>query len=524
MPFEMRCNMCGVALRLDESQFGSIFNCPSCGQVIFVQALPQSPTVTDFQHPTENPLALSAPQQPPASDLPDFLRPADEPRVQPPKLDELIPQPLPSFAPPPAPALDLGSSLSEMFAGEEQSSSISLGQNPPALEPQPTVRMPWEQPASAAPASPTPPQRPVQAVPPCAPVIPPQAPPPAAPELPWLAQQAATTSAFDATTPFGPSQIEAPTSPFVAQAESPFNPFALQSVAAPQPTPAQPVPQAPQFVPAPIPPAKSDVPEFFLPTVTDEPSRSVAPAASATSYTTLHALPASVKQKSRIPLLVGVYVSGVILGLILGKFIFGKPTPTGLELIRDDGANREKTQWIAQTSAVPRDQLKKIGETIQLGHLAVTAMGVEKKKVSLERTDPFTSAKEKTTSPEECLILRVRLKNTSRDVEFAPLDETFLRSHLPKKRPTYSFIETEGGKPIRMYELAEFSEWNIVGQPFDTIKPGGELEAIIPAESGSPAKAKGSMVWRIQVRAGGPKDKSYSTVVAFEFTPEQIRG
>lgn len=221
--------------------------------------------------------------------------------------------------------------------------------------------------------------------------------------------------------------------------------------------------------------------------------------------------------------MVAVYVSGMIFGLILGKFIFGKAAPSGLELIRDDGANKHKTEWIIPTAPVPNAQRKRIGETINLGHLAVTALGVERTKISLERLDP-SGEKEIMTSPEECLVLRIRLKNTSTDVEFAPLDETFLRTHDPNRRPTYSFIELADGKQIKMYELLHFSEWNIAGQSFETIEPGEEMEAIIAAASGSPASAKGKMLWRIHLRAGGPNDNDYSTVVGFEFTADQIRG
>mgnify|MGYP001492297877 FL=1 len=40
MSFEIQCNQCAASLRLDESQAGSITNCPSCGQVIFVKYPP----------------------------------------------------------------------------------------------------------------------------------------------------------------------------------------------------------------------------------------------------------------------------------------------------------------------------------------------------------------------------------------------------------------------------------------------------------------------------------------------------
>jgi hypothetical protein len=100
----------------------------------------------------------------------------------------------------------------------------------------------------------------------------------------------------------------------------------------------------------------------------------------------------------------------------------------------------------------------------------------------------------------------------------------FVRPHIQRERPTYSFIEVAGGDPIEMFDLHKFSEFDLEGQPFVAIKPGEEIEANIAAAEDSPAKATGDMLWRVQVRAGVAEKKAYTTVVGFEFTPDQIRG
>jgi len=52
MAFEMKCNMCGLGIQLDESRAGSMINCPSCGQVIFVQqAAPNDIAPVEFDDP-----------------------------------------------------------------------------------------------------------------------------------------------------------------------------------------------------------------------------------------------------------------------------------------------------------------------------------------------------------------------------------------------------------------------------------------------------------------------------------------
>src|SRR5262249_15834455 len=162
----------------------------------------------------------------------------------------------------------------------------------------------------------------------------------------------------------------------------------------------------------------------------------------------------------------------------------------------DYGVHQGDTKWVSPATAIPPAQYKQIGETVYLGQLAVTALGIERRKISLVRSDPLTGVQEQTMTADECLVLHVRLRNTSNDIEFAPVDEMFLGPHDPKQWPNYSFIECDDGSQIPMFPLAEYSEYNIDGQSFQPLKPGQEMDAIIAACEGSPARVKGRMLWR----------------------------
>jgi DNA-directed RNA polymerase subunit RPC12/RpoP len=540
MPAEMKCNMCGVTLRVQADQVGSIINCPSCGQVIFVQ-LPSEPRAASDTAP-ESQETLAVHSGPPESEVPDFLKSAETPAPAAAPA-ELAPQSLAET--------DTVSSLAEMFGGEEPGSAapardslaphvvpqpdpgidlsfltpkldtpISLDSAPPAptvpASPAGTGAMPWESPTPAATPEPSSPSI-FEAAEKTAAIgtspavtIPPDR--LGAAEFPWLpggaSEPAEVTSPapspFDFTAPVAPSQQPA------TSAASPAPPIS--------------------FVPPVTPSLPPGQPEFFLPGTSDEP---VTPAATAISGAaarfTGSAAAAPAKPQSRLGILVATYVSGVIFGLIIGKFVFGKPAAaasgsSGLEAVRDDGMYKDKTKWVDPKASVPSSQLKRMGETVQIAGLSITARSVQRAKVT--KVHSFGGSKE--TSAGECLVLHLLLKNTSKDVEFAPLDPMFVRPHNPRERPTYTYIEVRDGEPIGMFDLHKFSEFDLEGQPFDAIRPGEELEAIIAAAEDSPSKAKGKMCWRVQVRAGVPDQKpeknAYTTVVGFEFTPEQIRG
>jgi hypothetical protein len=226
--------------------------------------------------------------------------------------------------------------------------------------------------------------------------------------------------------------------------------------------------------------------------------------------------------------LAAMYICGMIVGYLLARFTgVSGPARTGLERIPDDyGIQKGGRAWKgpAANSPVPPKQKAALGESLRVGNLEVTAMGVERRKVNKLRLDLVSGQRQKMPSEGECLVLRVRFKNVSSDIAFSPLDALFVRRS--QDYPTYTFLEVGDGHTIDMFDLAPFSEFDIEGQPFDETVPGQELEAVIAAEEGSPARAKGTMLWRLQVRTGGSVAgvaRTFSTVVGFTFTADQIR-
>ena len=264
---------------------------------------------------------------------------------------------------------------------------------------------------------------------------------------------------------------------------------------------------------------------FLQAGATGDQTAAVSPVTSPASFPGSAEAAAPPKPSGKFGVYAVVYICGAILGFFLGYLYFGRQVAaarTGLERIPDDGVNKGKTKWVNPQTAVPPGQLKSIGETVQLQSLAVTAMAVQRRKVS--KFHPATLSSE--ASEGECLVLRVILRNTSVGAEFVPLDEMFVRPSDPKRRPNYTFIELKDGSPISMYPLPPFDERNLAGESFGVLKPGESVETFVAACEESLQKANGPMVWRLQVRdVAGARErvKSHSTVVGFKFTADQIR-
>jgi hypothetical protein len=544
MPFEFACNQCGTTLRVGESQIGSILNCPACGQVIFVQspaaesaapigvARPDAaaPSPADAAAPNDAAAAAEAQSIPLAaespSDVGDFLKSLAG--SVPPEL-ETREGPTELMA-----ADNRGSPFHDLFAGEPQAmGTIALPESPEfLLSPGADDTIQQEPPAAPFPfAELTGESAEPESASPDAPNAEPDSPrADDTLDLPWLAP----------ATPFAESPVatQASIQPPVPAATNPLdflsadNLNAMGIAVAPEgdssglvnSAPVVPVASVP--VPAPVAvaanePTSAELPDFLAASAPPAPGPAVTSHDLSNSTTTAVRRPAA-KSGSRFGVAIFAYVSGVLMGLILGKVLFGRSqaasAPTGLEMIRDDGAQKGKTKWPNPKSEVPRGQISRIGETVEVGALAVTAKAVERSKVT--KVHSFSQTKEQ--SRDKCLVLRLVLKNISKDIQFAPLDPIFLRPHDPRNRPNYSYIQLKDANPIPMFELDKFSEFDLDGQPFDALEPGEEIEAIVAAAEGSPAQAKGNMLWRVQVRAGVREGHSYSTVVGFEFAANEI--
>ncbi len=530
MPFAMSCNQCGASIPLVEDQVGMIINCPSCGQVIFVQAPSEPAGGLAAAPPSEPAIPLASAPEPAIPDFFQSPQPPSQPSAAPAQAFDF------NFAEPVSASADeidiFGTPRGEstpiapaegtpelLFAplGDDSiqeppvASSLSAPASPPSADSaESSSGFPWEAAPPLAPADATPTAASDAAS------------GPVGPDFLWTSATSGAPAAIQTNQLPTASPTSPPASAFVAPVAAPSTPASVPPPSAPQqfftppvappaeaPAPPVALPSAPALV-------VSAVPEFFL---------SSAPAAGTESFTarsTSSASPKPAKGGSRIAIGIGAYISGVLMGLIVGKVISagGSPAssgPTGLEMICDDGQHKHK--WPSPKSAVPSSQIKRIGETMKFGALEVTAKAIERSKV----IKVHAGTKNKEPSDADCLVLRLSIRNTSKDREFAPLDPVFVRPLGKNDHPGYSFIEVKDGEPIQMFELSIFSEFDLEGQPFDEIKPGEEIEAIVAAADGSADEARGKMLWRVRLRAGEYKGRSYSTVVGFEFSADQIQ-
>jgi DNA-directed RNA polymerase subunit RPC12/RpoP len=507
MAFQIRCSQCGNSLLLDESQVASVICCPSCGQAVVVEPPVEPPreSVDDLiAQATGSTLVLSDAEieSPPSLGESPVAAPSEAAAEQSGGLSFAEP---PGGASPPVPEAAPAASSAEPMpwdappqAGEELSAGISVF---------------GETAATAVAAEPEP-----------APAATPSAESEPTPD--WLPAPDAAGPAVSAGLELDFTSAALSTAPAAIQSgvEPPHSKATPASASVGDNAPTE------SFFPGSAAVKEEDATAIFLESPGEEQfaATTTTPAVTAPAAATRAARAAAPKSPFQIGVLVTVYICGMIAGYVVARFVgAGRPRSSGpsLEYIRDDGDRQKKARWVSPNAEVPRDQLKPLGKTVSLPHLAVTALGVERRKVTLVRDDPFTKASERQATEQECLVLRLVVRNQSTDLEFAPMDEAFVR---PTERPMYSYIQLEDGSEIPLYKLARFSEYRIEGQTFDVLKPGQESETIMVAREGSPALAKGKMVWRVQLRAGMTKDRSgadqsYSTVVAFEFTPDKIR-
>jgi hypothetical protein len=163
---------------------------------------------------------------------------------------------------------------------------------------------------------------------------------------------------------------------------------------------------------------------------------------------------------------------------------------------------------------IPLENVARLGGTIQIGALEVTPLSVVAVRLELVRSiEPTASRREE----DESLVLRLKLKNTSKFRTFTPLDAYLVRDR--GLRPHDPYIATSEGSNIRLFALAVDSEWAIRGQAFPVLYPGDSVETIIAAEPGSGHRLAGEMTWRVRLRTG-----VYRTdMIGVRFTRSEVR-
>jgi hypothetical protein len=136
---------------------------------------------------------------------------------------------------------------------------------------------------------------------------------------------------------------------------------------------------------------------------------------------------------------------------------------------------------------------------LQVGSLEVTPLEVRRERVALQRTN-LSGKVDRRDGGRNALVLRLKLRNTSKDTVFAPLDQAFLREQ--EKELVDSFLETGSGERIYPFPLAVESEWSIVGQDFGELRPGESRVVTIVSAPDAPGDEAGPFTWRVRLRTG----------------------
>lgn len=156
-----------------------------------------------------------------------------------------------------------------------------------------------------------------------------------------------------------------------------------------------------------------------------------------------------------------------------------------------------------------------LGDTLRLGALELTPLGVSTGRVELQRTR-VDGRPERRPGGDRAMHLRVRLRNASDSLVFAPIDESFVRE--PDRKLPETFVEDSSGGRVYAYRLPVSSEWGILGQEFRPLRPGESLETTIVSDTDALPRLAGPLTWRLRVRTA----PETTAVVGVPFEERQV--
>jgi len=205
--------------------------------------------------------------------------------------------------------------------------------------------------------------------------------------------------------------------------------------------------------------------------------------------------------------------------------------------------DKERTQEV-----VPAHLRTKIGVAIRVGELEVTPLAVEKVTVSVlvsgfSKSEPCKG---------DSLVLRLKLKNVSKDQTFSPLDYYFNRKWKEKSRnsypPPFTLVQFGTEKPEKSFfggpanwlplalagsKKSQSPRETVEDENLDkTLEPGDEMTAFLCTDGDDSSAQEilnhqGAMLWRLQVRRGlvpvGAKEIPATAVIGVEFGAIEVK-
>jgi hypothetical protein len=152
---------------------------------------------------------------------------------------------------------------------------------------------------------------------------------------------------------------------------------------------------------------------------------------------------------------------------------------------------------VGKLPPLPAENVASLENAVQMGELEVTPLGISVTRLDLVRSiDPPDWRREESAS----LVLRLKLRNISRDHAFAPLERRFVREQTSGL--DRAMIVTSQEQGINLFPLAVDSEWSIEGQDFAVLKPGESVETLIASEPGAADRLSDAMTWHVRIRTG----------------------
>ena len=198
------------------------------------------------------------------------------------------------------------------------------------------------------------------------------------------------------------------------------------------------------------------------------------------------------------------YASAVTIGLAYvlwtGKSIWHKEESDFLPPVDervDPGQRAKFSRRVAPPPLIAAEHITTLGKPLTIGALEITPVAITSGPIVLKH---MIGGNETKVEGSDALKLRFKLRNMSKDLVFAPFDESFLRER--EAGVTDSFIELPQDANIEMFPLAVTSEWAIVGQEFKELKPGETLDTQVVSSKDALSRKAPEMTWRVRVRTG----------------------
>jgi hypothetical protein len=357
----------------------------------------------------------------------------------------------------------------------------------------------------------------------------PELPPPAPPVLQPSAAVFQQPTAAPVLTPL-PAPVVSAANPFAFESDpQPAPAVAAPQIAAPQPPVVTPLPQPVAVVPVPAPAA---APEQPAPPKARRGDRAASPGGGGISK----ALFFGVAGYALIMTLAAAY------GLFIKsgeKVDPGHPLSTIPDTLGEfDPASRKKVSLYRPSldGELPASQMAELGGRIAIGQLEIEPLKVELRPLTIVSEGLGEKRKEQLR---KAVVLHLRIKNTSSDLNICPMDPAFTRKvHGDAKQLGTRLVVGKqtfyggaidwpftGGKVKRKYEAEQ-------EQDALPLKPAESRDYVVftdadPQIVKAVSEAGEAMLWRVQVRRGvidfQGKETPVTAIIGVEFTSADVK-